>query len=72
MTKKKTAPRCELANPVPMSEWSKTRESERISYENGAPDKVSWKTTDLYVPKELSYRGQKERPKPVFLAGRGL
>lgn len=71
MTKKKTAPRCELANPVPMSEWSRTRESERIKYEKGAPDRALWQTQEIYQPKELTYRGQEKREK-IFLSGRPL
>ena len=71
MTKPKNKPLCVLANPVPMSEWSKTREAERISYPEGPPDRASWKTQEVYKGTELTYRGQEPRNK-VFLAGRPL
>lgn len=72
MTKKKSQPICELSNHVPTSEWSKTREKERIQYPEGAPVRASWKSPGNYTGKELSYRGQQERAKPVFLTGREL
>lgn len=71
MTKPKNKPVCVLANPVPMSEWSKTREAERIKYEDGPPDQARWKTQEVYKGSELSYRGQQPKKK-FFLAGRPL
>lgn len=61
-----------LSHHVPQSEWTKAREAERIDYPEGPPDRASWKTPETYKGTELSYRGQKERIKPIFLAGRDL
>lgn len=70
--KPRTALISALSHHIPQSEWTKAREKERISYPEGPPDRASWKTPGTYEPKELQYRGQQERKKPIFLAGRDL
>lgn len=71
MTKKKSTKPCPLAQIVPMSEWSKTREKERITYSD-ADRPASWQSREVYKPKELSYRGQQPRVPKITLAGRPL
>lgn len=61
-----------LSHHIPQSDWMKAREAERISYPEGPPDRANWKTPGTYEPKELQYRRQQERVKPMFLAGRDL
>lgn len=71
MTKKKSAPASALTRTVPHSQWSKIKAAERITYDQGAPDRARWQTQGTYTGGELSYRGQEPRSF-VSLAGRPL
>lgn len=68
MTKKKSA----LAQIVPHTQWSQIQASQRITYPEGPPDRMSWRTQDTYTGAGLSYRGQQERRPIVSLAGQPL
>lgn len=71
MTKKKSAVRSALSQTVPRSQWTRARESESITYDQGAPTRASWQSKGTYTGGELAYRGQERRP-IISLAGRPL
>lgn len=72
MRKKKTPKAASaLAQTVPPTQWSQIRTSERITYPDGAPDRVTWRGQGTYTGSGLNYRGQERRP-IIALAGRPL
>ena len=72
MTKKKSTPVSALAQTVPHGQWTRIRAAERITYDDGAPDRARWQNQPVYAGGELSYRGRQERRPIVSLAGRPL
>ena len=59
MTKPKNPAGFNLANPVPLTKWQAQRAAERIEIAADKRPYCNSTTRGNYVPRELSYRGQR-------------